>query len=272
MNFLDKLERRFGKYSIPNLMLYIMIGHVTTYLLYLVSGENFIRYLYFDIYAIFKGQIWRLFTHIFIPSATGIYLLFAVLLYYSIGQSLESAWGTFRFNLYYFSGALFNMIGLTIFQLISGTAYISTTIYLNLTLFLAFAVLYPDLQFLFMMLIPIKAKYLAFIDALFLGFSFLTGNLLIKIFIGFSMLNFLLFFGSKLRSNAPRQTRTQKQFNNYAKRELKQGDPIKVAFHKCSVCGKTELTDPDMEFRYCSKCNGNYEYCMEHLHNHEHIK
>lgn len=272
MNFLDKLERKFGKYSIPNLMLYIMMGQAIVYLLSFIGGQTFINYLYFDIHAIFRGQIWRLFTHIFIPSATGIYFLFAVLLYYSIGQSLESSWGTFRFNLYYFSGAIFSMIGLTIIQLIFGPVYVSTTVYLHLTLFLAFAALFPDLQFLLMMIIPVKAKYLAFIDALFLGFSFLTGGILIKIFIGFSLLNFLLFFGTKLRGGAPRQTRTQKHFNNTVKRELKQGDPIKAAFHKCTVCGKTELTDPDMEFRYCSKCNGNYEYCMDHLHNHEHIQ
>lgn len=281
MNFLDKIQRKYGKFAITNLMLYIMIGQTIVLFYTLLLDESLLYLLYFNPLLIMRGQIWRLFTFVFIPNTmTPLFFLFAAFLYYSIGSALEHTWGTFKFNVYYLLGMVFNMLGLLIVQLIfyrddiSGyTFYLSTyssiTIYLNLSLFLAYAVLYPEVQFLLYGILPVKVKYLAAIDVIFLAYGFITGTMGDRVLVIVSLLNFLLFFGSKLRSSRP--TATQKQFK-VKQRELKQGPPIKVAFHKCSVCGKTELTDPDMEFRYCSKCNGNHEYCMDHLHNHTHIE
>lgn len=278
MNFLDKLERKFGKFAIPNLMLYIMSGQAIVFLLNLLGIYLPTAILCFDPLLIMKGQVWRLFTFVFIPNSNSIiFFLFAAFLYYSIGSALESAWGTFKFNVYYLLGMIFNMLGLVILQLffpLSSAFYFSyaptITLYLNLSLFLAYAALYPEVQFLLYGLLPVKVKYLAFIDILFLASDFIRGGIGNRMLIIVSLLNFFLFFGGKLLNHRP--TATQKQFRAAQKRELKSGPPIKVAFHKCTVCGKTELTDPDMEFRYCSKCNGNYEYCMDHLHNHEHIQ
>lgn len=282
MNFLNKLERKFGKFAISNLMLYIMMGQAIVLLITLLTGSySLLNLIYFDPLLIIKGQIWRLVSFVFIPNTFSmIYFLFAAFLYYSIGSTLERSWGEFKFNLYYLSGMIFNMLGLLIIQLIFykgdylgnlfyfGSAT-SITMYLNLSLFLAYAALYPDVQFLLYMIIPVKVKYLAFIDILLLAYQFINGDLSSRVLIVLSLLNFLIFFGSSLLHSRP--TSTQKQFKAQ-KKELKQGPPIRVAFHKCSICGKTELTDPDMEFRYCSKCNGNHEYCMDHLHTHEHIQ
>lgn len=281
MNFLDKLQRKYGKFAITNLMLYIMIGQTIVLFYSLLLDTSLLNLLYFNPLLIMRGQIWRLFTFVFIPNTTSpIFFLFAAFLYYSIGSALEHTWGTFKFNVYYLLGMIFNMLGLLIVQLIfyrddvsAYTFYLSTyssiTVYLNLSLFLAYAVLYPEVQFLLYGILPVKVKYLAAIDVIFLAYEFISGTMGNRVLVIVSLLNFLLFFGSKLRNSRP--TTTQKQFK-VQQRELKQGPPIKVAFHKCSVCGKTELTDPDMEFRYCSKCNGNHEYCMDHLHNHTHIE
>ena len=264
MNFLNKLERKYGRFSIPNLMLFIIMGNIIVYIAQFLLGLPIIEWIYFDPAYIMQGQIWRIISWIFIPiSSSPIWFIFAILLYYSIGRELEYQWGTFKFNVYYLLGIIFNIIAF----FISGGNMIITATYMNLSLFLAYAVLFPDVQFALYGIIPIKVKYLAALDIAFLLVNLIRGTTSTRILIIVSLLNFLLFFGSTLMRG--RRTSTQKQFKKH-KRELKQGAPIKVAFHKCAVCGKTELTDPEAEFRYCSSCNGNYEYCMEHLHNHEH--
>lgn len=267
MNFLDKLERKFGKYAINDLMKYIVIGNGVVFLLQMITNINLSYLLSFNLPAILQGQIWRLVTFVFIPNETSIIFLFFMLyLYYSIGAALEDAWGTFRFNVYYFSGALFTMIASSILSFM-GYNNLASSYYINLSLFLAYATLYPNVEFLVMYILPVKVKYLAILDGIVLLSQFIHGGIANKVLIIVSLLNFLIFFGRAMKGAKP--TATQKNFRKQ-KRELQKGDPIRVAFHKCTVCGKTELTDPDMEFRYCSSCNGNYEYCMDHLKNHEH--
>lgn len=269
MNFLDKLERKFGKYAISNLMLYIVLGNAIVFFLSLI-GMNIGSLLSFNLDAILHGQIWRLISFVFIPEGSSIIFLFFMLyLYYSIGGALEHAWGTFRFNLYYFSGVIFTIIATVVVSLLTGFNYPASSYYINLSLFLAYATLFPNVEFLVFYILPIKVKYLALLDAALLIVTFIQGGLGTKILVAVSLLNFLIFFGKSTMGMRP--TATQKNFRK-ERRQLQKGDPIKVAFHKCTVCGKTELTDPDMEFRYCSSCNGNYEYCMDHIKNHQHVK
>lgn len=277
MNFLDKLERKYRRYAITNLMLYISMGQVIVFALDYLFHMPIVSYIYFDLRLILKGEVWRLFTFAFFPNASSAFMqIIAAYVYYSLGSSLENHWGTFKFNVYYFVGLFLNMLAMIlidyVFHIPSVFFASYTTLFLNLSLFLAFATLFPDLTFLLAFLIPIKAKYLAIIEALYMVYMFIESSTATRILIVFSLLHFLIFFFSHIRGVRPtmaqRDFRTAQQ--DSMRRELKQGPPIKVAFHKCSVCGKTELTDPDMEFRYCSKCNGNHEYCMEHLPNHEH--
>lgn len=266
MNFLDKLQRKYGKYAINNLMLYILFGNAFVFLFYYLAGPAFYSSITFDLGAIMSGQVWRLITFVFIPNTfSPLWFIFSAFLYYSIGVQLEYTWGAFKFNVYYFTGVLMTMLA-SVFLGAEGS-----TLFINFSLFLAYATLFPNVQFRLYFIIPIKVKYLALLQVAFFLFYFLTGSWSDKVLIVISLLNYFLFFGVPLlRGN---KTRTQKQFNKQ-KRVINPAPstPIRVAFHKCHVCGKTELSHPDMEFRYCSKCNGNYEYCMEHIRDHEHVE
>lgn len=278
MDFLDKLERRFGKYAISNLMLYILLGNAIVFLLQYILRINMAVLLSFNLGAILNGQVWRLITFIFVPAQFGGSFLgifgFAIVifLYYSIGSSLERAWGTFKFNVYYLSGAVFTAIACSILNLGGAPYVVATAQFINLTLFLAFATMFPNLEFLLYFIIPVKAKYMAILYFILLIPDFIYGGIGNQLFIIISLLNYILFFGLPLLRG--KTSKTQRQFHKQKRANIPVGssDPIKVAFHHCHICGKTELTDPDMEFRYCSKCNGNYEYCMDHIRNHEHIQ
>lgn len=190
MNLLDKLERKFGRYYISNLMLYIVIGTGIVFAFhYLFSEIPLLYFLTFSKAAIMHGQIWRIISFIFIPeSGNPISMVFWLYLYWLFGSSLESYWGGFRFNVYYFSGVIFSIIG----GFITGYA---TVQYLNLTLFLAMAAINPNMQLLLFFFIPVKMKWLAWVDAAFLVYRFILGSWSVKLIILFSMLNFLLFFG-----------------------------------------------------------------------------
>ncbi len=266
MNLLDKLERKFGKYAIRNLMVYITATTVAANVVrYLLQGQDVFS---FDMEAILSGQIWRIFTFLF-AEYYGINILFLFLfvqVYCFIGSTLEAIWGTFKFNVYYFTGALSSIAACVIAYLL-GANLPASAFYLHLSLFLAFATLCPDYTFRILFLIPVKVKYLAVIDALALFLGFIMPGIVNKILITVSLLNYFLFFG--LPYLKQRRTKPQKDFIK-TKRKLSGSKTINAAFHKCTVCGQTELDDPTLEFRYCSSCNGNYEYCMEHLKNHTH--
>lgn len=288
-NWLNKLERKFGRYAIPNLMYYIIILYAAGFILNLVNPSFYYQYLSLDASMILKGQVWRIFTFIIqAPSSSLIFIVFSLYLYYMIGKQLEYAWGAFRFNLYFFSGIFFTVIGAILAYLLTGMVLPMDTWYLNMSLFFAFAALYPDVQFLLFFVIPVKVKWLALIDGLYFLYAVVQAFLpayggsiygvyykanALAAFI--AILNFLLFFlGSRnMQPYSPKQMKRKSDF----KRKVNQASrPVNVyangAKHRCAVCGRTELDDPDLEFRYCSKCNGNYEYCQDHLFTHTHVK
>lgn len=191
MNILNKLERKFGRYYISNLMLYIVIGTGIVFAFqYLAADIPLLSFLSFNRSAIMHGQIWRVLSFIFIPeNGNPISMMFWLYLYWLIGSSLEDYWGGFNFNVYYFSGVIFAAIG----GFIAGYA---TVHYLNLTLFLAMAVINPNMQLLLFFFIPVKMKWLAWVDAAFLIYNLIfTPFMSHRIVIVFSILNFLLFFG-----------------------------------------------------------------------------
>lgn len=273
MPWLYKLEKKFGKFAIPNLMMYILFGQAFVFLATTMTGNwGIISALMFDRGAILSGQIWRLITFIFIPSTLSSSLMFILLvfIYYSIAQQLESIMGTFAFNVFYFSSIIASIIVSFIFNVSPSVHYI------NLSFFIAYATLMPEATFYIYFIIPFKAKYLLVLYFLLIGADLLGGGFVNFALIIASLLGYIIFFGLPALNRRKMRRKGyagQKQFKT-VKRELdyEKRSPIQVAFHKCHVCGKTELDDPDMEFRYCSTCNGNYEYCMDHLKNHEHIK
>ena len=155
MDWLSKLERRFGKYAIPNLMFYIIIMYGAGFVLNLINPTFYYQYLSLDATAILHGQIWRIITFMIQPPSTSlIFIIFALYLYYMIGVELERAWGAFRFNLYFFSGVIFHVIAEILVYLFTGMSLPIDTWYLNMSLFFAFAALYPDVKFLLFFIIP----------------------------------------------------------------------------------------------------------------------
>ena len=291
MKIINKLERKFGRYAIPNLTTYIIVGYIIGYVLHffgIFMKTNILGYLSLNPYEIFhNGQIWRIFTWVITPpSDFGVFTLVMLFFYFSIGRNLESTLGVFRYNVYIFSGIIMTTIGVLILYGVSvltgnffnqslfkdGSELLISTYYLMLSIFLAFAVCYPDLRVLFYFIIPIKMKWLAILDGVYLVGYFiyylLHGLTIVCAIIVISMLNFLIFFFStrNYRRVSPREIHRKQEF----KRKI-QPTP-NITRHKCAICGRTEETNPELTFRFCSKCNGNYEYCQDHLFSHEHVQ
>lgn len=191
MHWLDKLERKYGRFHIEGLMLYITATMLCIYIMdnFLPLSINISDWIDLSRSQVLQGQVWRLVTFIFLPPASSpVFVLFALYFYYFIGTSLEEVWGSFQFNIYY----LFGVIGTIIAGLITG--YGDNT-YLNLSLFLAFAQLFPEHQVLLFFFIPIKIKYLAYLDWILFAWSFIVGSWTIRAAIVASLINFFLFFG-----------------------------------------------------------------------------
>lgn len=271
MNFFRKLEYKYGKYAIHNLMYYIIILYGMGIVINLINPMYYTVFLAMDAGAILHGQIWRLVTFLICPPASGIFFnLIAMYLYYSLGTTLERVWGAFRFNVYFFMGVLGHILAAFVIYFATGVSFPLSTFYLNNSLLFAFTAIFPDMQFYLMGILPIKAKWLGiFIGAGFL-YEFLFGPTVTKIEIGMSLLNFVIFFfmtkGNKVN---PKEIRRKQVY----KANVKQAEIQKIILthHKCAVCGRTEKDAPELEFRYCSKCEGNLEYCMDHLYTHRHV-
>lgn len=283
MNFLNKMERKFGRYAIHNLTKYMIGCYIIGYIL-LYGGSlfhiSFTQYLSLSPYHIVHGQIWRLVSWLLIPppSSNLIFVLIMLMFYYSLGETLERTWGAFRYNVYILGGVLFTVIGAFILYFIAGGSPITSlyysgafsTYYINLSIFLAFAVSYPDMQVLFMMIIPMKMKWLAVLDVAYLLYDMVNGSWGIRTVIIASLLNFIIYFLAtrNYQRISPKEIHRKQQFQKAVRPKMAPG----TTKHKCAVCGRTEEDGDNLEFRFCSKCNGNYEYCQDHLFTHKHIQ
>lgn len=302
MRPMSRFEKKFGKYAIPNLSTVLIACYAVGYIIQLFNS-NFLYFLTLNPYEILHGQIWRLVSWVLVPPSMGNIFTTLIMLYFywSIGTTLERTWGAYRYNVYIFSGMLFTVLGSfiamgagylfyaekwmlsslgeMIFQ--AGSLYFSTY-YINMSIFLAFAATFPDVQVLLMFLIPIKVKWLGIVYAVIIGFEFIgsAGNVLslmglitidfnffLRIAILSSLLNFIVFFFTSRNRiiRSPKQMKRQYEY----KREVHRSTA--VTKHKCAICGRTDESNPELEFRFCSKCNGNYEYCQEHLFSHKHV-
>lgn len=296
--YMSSFEKKFGKYAIRNLSVVLVVCYAIGYLIEIMA-PNLIIYLTLNPYAILHGQVWRLVTWILIPpSESNIFFTLIMLYFYcSIGTTLERTWGTYRYNVYIFEGMLFTIAGSFLFlgytylfygglpgyleamginDIIYANLYINayfkmifSTYYVNMSIFLAFAATFPDVQVLLMFIIPIKVKWLGVIYGIMLIFSFLQGDMGTKFAIAASLLNFVVFFftSRNMMHLNPKQIRRRQEF----KRDVRRGSSG-ITKHKCAICGRTEVDSPQMQFRFCSKCEGNYEYCEEHLYTHTHVR
>ena len=272
MNFFRKLESRFGRYAIPNLMYYIILLYGAGIIISLFNPNIYYQYLALNAQAILHGQVWRLFTFLICPPSSGmLFNLIAIYLYYSLGSTLERTWGTFRFNVYFFMGILGHIAAAFIIYLLLGTNYLLTTYFLNESLFLAFAATFPEVSFLLFWIVPVKAKWLGIIIGLQFIYEFAMGTGAARVAIAVSMFNFIVFFlmTRDVSRYSPREAARRHEFRS----EVKKAEKAKMrpAHHSCAVCGRTEETNPELEFRFCSKCAGAYEYCTDHLYTHVHV-
>lgn len=275
MNWIEKLERKFGRYAISNLTVFLIGSNALGYVIARMM-PGLLVYLTLEPALILRGQIWRLLTWIVIPTNGNILTVIIMLFfYYSIGISMERTWGDFRYNLYIFSGILFTIIGAFILYFVMGGGFgygmYFSVYYICLSIFLAFAASYPDMEVLLYFVIPLKVKWLAWLDIMYLLYDFVRGNLAMRVVILASFLNFILFYlsGRNLRPYSPKERARKAKYKKQTRPKMNYANGAK---HKCAVCGRTELDDPNLEFRFCSKCNGNYEYCQDHLFTHEHVK
>ena len=281
MKFFYKLERNFGKYSIKNLMNYLVVFYVVGFVISLMNPYLYYEYMALDIGQILKGQVWRLITWLaYPPSSSIIFGLFMIITYYSLGIILENVWGSFKFNVFMFMGCLFHIIGALIIYVFGIKTGMGEDIYgyltpdnLNLSIFLAFALTFPEMEFRLYFAIPVKAKYLAFFYILLEAYSFMVGSLSSKVTIALSLLNFIIFYFISRRKNIISDVNNiQRKAKGSVKIRSVHAGSANISRHKCAVCGRTEKDDENMEFRYCSKCKDGLEYCMDHLYTHEHVE
>ena len=272
------------RFGIPNLMRVIVIGNVAVYVLMLLTqanDANALSFLTFNLNALLHGEVWRLVTFVFVPAYSSPFaLLISLYFYYWIGSTLERQWGTAKFNLYYISGTLLTVLGAILASLISGNPYLTVagTGYVNLSMFFAFAFLFPDTTVLFMFIIPVKMKWLAYLDGALFAFDIIRGigahNWADVVLPVVALLNFAVFIWPEvhyLKERAKYQnSRKTVQFRQAQQQQAKQAQQQGYR-HKCAVCGRTDTDYPDLQFRYCSKCVGYHCFCQDHIFNHVHF-
>lgn len=302
--WLNKLERKYGKYAIPDLSRYMVaifcIGAILELanMMGILQVNVYDRWLCLNMDAVFRrGQVWRLFTFLFAPYGFGnnmgfvftvLFFIIQFYLYLLFGRSLERVWGSFRFNLYIFSGCLLNILAAMVlyFGPLHFPLYYAGMEYIFQTMFLAFAMYNPDMTFLINFLIPIKAKWLAVFEGvvltwqvvknLVIGFVYLgdpvgrwegLAHISIAVAILVAVANFLFFFFTtrNYKRVSPKEIYRKKEYRYKVKR-------AGTVRHQCAVCGRNSDDFPQLEFRYCSKCEGNYEYCSDHLYTHQHVR
>jgi hypothetical protein len=267
-------------------MKFIVLGNVLVYLLSVFAGPEAVSFLGFSWDAVAHGEIWRLVTFIFMPGYYSqgdvLWLALFLYLYYMIGTTLEREWGTAKFNLYYFSGvALTLFVGILAGLVFRTNIYITGAEYVNMSMFFAFAMLYPDIQFLLFFFIPVKVKWLAWIDAAIFAIAVVSNlftNPLFALLPVVALLNFFVFFWNTImdtlawrRQRSRHQTSHQTIQFKSAVRQQKKKEAERGYRHKCAVCGKTDTSHPDLEFRYCSRCAGYHCFCQDHIFSHEHF-
>ena len=280
MNFLNKLERKYGRYAIQNLPMIMVVLYVAGYVIDLFFPST-LSLFQLEPYDILHGQIWRLVTWVIIPpSSLDIFTIIMLYFYFSLGRTLEQTWGAFRFNLYIFSGMLFTAVGAFILygalyamtgSQVYGIGNFFSTYYINMSIFLAFALTYPDLQVMLYFLIPIRIKWMGLLYGILILADLVRGNWASRVAIIASLFNFIIFYliSGRLDRFPPHQAHRRQTYKKKVKQVQPRGGITK---HKCAICGRTEQDGDDLEFRFCSKCDGNYEYCQDHLFTHQHIK
>jgi len=272
MSLLDKIQRRFGRFALRHVTIGLILCQVVVYAMaqgqMLKVGEGDVeRHTVLDRIAlvpekVLEGQIWRLVTFVCEPPTTNVvFALFFWYMFYLMGEALELSWGSFRYNVYLLIG-YFATVAVSFL-----TPQVPASIgFLEGSVFLAFAALFPDFVIYLFFLLPVKIKWLALLAWIGYFFALVFGTWATRLLVLASICNFLLFFSKDILY------RLRKSRRSMALQASRIGVKPKPYFHRCTVCGITDRSHPQAEFRYCTQCDGSHGYCMEHLRNHEHIK
>ncbi len=259
MSWINKMERSLGRYAIPNMTLYLIVGQVL-FFIFEISGRFILARVVLVPNLVLAGEWWRLLTFLFIPPLTNpIFAFFAWYMFYLMGSALEGHWGAFRYNLFLLVGYLVTVAVSFLFPYSA-----ATNVFIGGSVFLAFAFLYPDFQIYIFFILPVKIKWLAVLTWIGYAYQILIGSWSTRLLVFASISNFFLFFGRdilwKIRSGNRQMAAAARGLSGK-----------KEAFHTCAVCGMTDLSNPQMEFRYCPECGG-LGYCSDHISNHEHVR
>jgi hypothetical protein len=271
MSLLSKLNAKFGRYGIPNLTVILIVGQVFAYVASRLDLNNQkldvldrLR-MYPD--RVLAGEWWRVLTFVFDPPGMNvIFAFFFWYLFYLMGTTLEVTWGAFRYNIYLLVGYVATVACAIGVYLASGglIPIPATNVFLYGTVFLAFARFFPDFTLYVMLVIPIKIKWLAAVQWVGYGLVFLGGGWMERAMVVASVANYVLFFGNDI-------WRDLKQGHRRTMHQAKAMRTPSRLVHTCRTCGITSDDAPHMQFRYCSKCEGDSCYCPAHLRNHEHV-
>ncbi|MBR4578526.1 MAG: hypothetical protein IKO22_02805 [Oscillospiraceae bacterium] len=275
LRWVDRFCARHPRFGVDDLMKYLVIGNVVVLLLTMMDRTGTVEfYLALDPRMVLRGQIWRLVTFALIPQSRSMLALLFLYFYYFIGTSLEREWGSAKFNVYVLSGMLFTILYCFIAYFITGRSMSVNAEYIYLSMFFAFAAYYPDMQVLLFFFIPMKVKWLALVDAAFFLMSIFTSPFPYSLLPLVATANFLLFCGDLLFSGfSPESFRRRKKAANFRReasriRAEQRNAPYRF---QCAVCGRTDVSNPELEFRYCSKCQGYHCFCQDHINNHIHF-
>ncbi len=276
MKMMDKLERKFEKYSIRNLMKYIAVGMGIVYVIAIFSPD-ILGVLGFSLKSIMSGEVWRIITFVFVPDSIGVFAIFYFLILMFFGAIIESYYGSFKLNMYVLVGCLGTILANVILEAIFKIPIPLTNSYLYLSLLLLAATVAPDYEIRIFFVLPVKLKHIAIVYGILTLVSFISASIPVKLLIFFSLMNYLVFALFTLTKKVKATSRRNKYMASIQKKpvtrkkeETKEAKIIQVAFHCCEVCGRTEKDDDELEFRYCSKCAGRHEYCSDHIRNHTH--
>ena len=264
---LARLERRIGRYAIPNLILYVVGGMAMVWVL-TQSRPQAVGRLVLDMAAVRRGQVWRLGTFLLIPprtslgSSTGLdSALVLVNLYFTwwVGSSLEQHWGAFKFNVYYFIGALATIVA----ALMAGP---TSNTWLDVSLVLAFATTFPDVTILLFFVLPIKVKWLGIVAAIGMAIAAAMGDWETRAPVIAALVNYVLFFGGHWQ-NVGRQRGVA--VRQKARREQLRSNAPVFGQRICAICGAREADGADIRVCSCDKCGGQPRaLCLEHARNH----
>ena len=267
---IERFCAQHPNFGIPNLIKYVTIANVVFWIIGAVN-PTLLSYLAFNPAYILHGQIWRLVTFALYPPSTGILAFLVFYFYYLIGSTLERCWGTPQFNIYFFSGVILTVIYGFAVYFITGQSFNLTAEYIYLSMFFSIAVLFPNMQVLLFYIIPVKIKYLAYIDAALFVYGVFTTRFPANLLPVVATINFFIFCGGDLLSALPKCPSSNTVNFRRESQRIKREQQANLYTHKCAVCGRTDVDHPELEFRYCSKCAGYHCFCQDHIYNHIHF-